>query len=397
MTRRQFLPLLGSPLPAARLLAYAPEARRIRITGVEVFQVPVNHRGNWILYRMTTDAGLTGIGDASHGKDPETIQTGAGFASHLKGQSIFSVERLRHEVWDAAKKAGRPGACALSGLEQCLWDLLGKALGVPTYDLFGGALRTKMRNYANINRATTERSPEGFARMAKAAADAGFDAVKLAPWDDMPRKADSATEEKFTQLGLDRARAVRDAIGPERDLLLDAHSHFTLEKGLELLKRAEPLKLFWLEEVTPARPVKNLAEINEAARMPTAGGESIFGVDGYYPYIKANAVDITMPDVKYCGGMLEMKKIAAMSEAAQKPTSPHGPASPVGNVAALHVCATMANFQILEFAFGEAPWRPELIEPHEQPEKGHLSLSERPGFGITLNEKLLAGKRVTTY
>lgn len=396
MNRRQFLPVLASALAAGRLAA-SPEARRIRITGVEVFQIPVNHRGNWILFRMTTDAGITGIGDASHGRDPDTIKTGTGLFNHLKGQSIFSVEPFRQAVWEAAAKAGRPGACAVSGLEQCLWDIQGQALGVPAYELFGGALRRKMRNYANINRATTDRQPEGFAAMAKAAVDAGFDAIKLAPWDDMPRQADSVTVEKFTQLGLDRARAVRDVIGPHRDLLLDAHSHFSLERGLELLRRAEPLKLFWLEEVTPAQPLKNLAGINDAATMPTAGGESIFGVTGFYPYIQANAVDITMPDVKYCGGMLELKKIGAMSEGAGKPVSPHGPASPVGNVAALHVCATMANFQILEFAFGEAPWRPELIEPHEQMDRGHLSVGDRPGFGISLNEKLLAGKRVATY
>lgn len=105
-------------------------------------------------------------------------------------------------------------------------------------------------------------------------------------------------------------------------------------------------------------------------------------------YIEARAADILMPDVKYCGGMLELKKISALAEAANLPCSPHGPASPVGNVAAAQVCAGLPNFQILEFSHGEVPWRAELLDPPEAIDKGYLTLSDRPGFGVTLNDKL---------
>ena len=168
------------------------------------------------------------------------------------------------------------------------------------------------------------------------------------------------------------------------------HSRYDLEDGVELTRRLEPLRLFWLEEVTPAKPVENLAAINRAAKMPTAGGESIHGVAGFYPYIKAEAVGIVMPDVKVCGGMLEMKKIAALAEGAGLIASPHGPASPVGNVTAAHVMATVPNFNILEFSYGEVPWRAELIDPPEQIIGSALVLSSRPGLGITLNEKTAA-------
>jgi galactonate dehydratase len=269
-----------------------------------------------------------------------------------------------------------------------MWDLQGQVLGLPVYKLFGGMLHPKIRNYANINRSTEERSPEGFARMAQAAVKAGFDAIKLAPFDDMPPMTSGAkTVADFTTLGVERTRAVRDAIGPERDLLIDVHSHMDLERGLALAKRLEPLKLFWLEEV--CRRFEDLAAINRTAAMPTAGGESLFGVKGFYAYIIAGAVDIVMPDVKYCGGMLELKKIAAMAEGAGLPVSPHGPASPVGNVAAAHVCATLPNFQILEYSFGEVPWRAELVDPPEQLANGLLSVPERAGFGITLNDKTI--------
>jgi galactonate dehydratase len=124
--------------------------------------------------------------------------------------------------------------------------------------------------------------------------------------------------------------------------------------------------------------------------MPTAGGESIFGVDGFYPYIAAHAVDIVMPDVKICGGIWELKKIAALAEGAGLQVSPHGPASPVGNVAAAHVSATLPNFLILELSFGEVPWRAELIDPPERIVNSGIQLSDRPGFGISLNQKTAA-------
>lgn len=389
MNRRRFLQTLG--LAPAAAFATAPI-----VSGIEVFRVPVNHRGDWILVRLKTSNGLTGIGDASHARpDSATIELLRQFFATLRGHSIFDVEWLRREAQPEIGRRGQPAAVALSGLEQCLWDLEGKALGVPTYALFGGALRKQIRNYANINRSTEERSPAGFARMAEKAIGEGFDAIKLAPFDDMPKiGSDAAVMEKFTKLGIERAAAVRKAIGPKADLLIDAHSHFDRERGLELPARMESLNLFWLEEVTPPRPLENLAAINKIAKMPTAGGESIIGVKGFLPYIAAGAVDITMPDVKYCGGMLELKKIAAVSEAAGLPVAPHGPASPVGNVAAAHVCASLDNFSILEFSFGEVAWRAELIEPAEQISKGQLSLSDAPGFGIRLNDRMLAGKSV---
>jgi galactonate dehydratase len=149
----------------------------------------------------------------------------------------------------------------------------------------------------------------------------------------------------------------------------------------------ESLNLFWLEET--CRSEKDLAAVKAAAKMPIAGGESVLGVRGYFQYISASPVHTVMPDIKYCGGLLELKKIAAMAEGAGMLTSPHGPASPVGNMAAAHVCATLPNFQILEFSHGDAPWRAELVDPPEQVQSGCLLPSERPGLGYELNEKAM--------
>ena len=268
--------LLVSAFGGAGLAGSAFAAPAGKIKDLEIFTVSVNHRGNWVLVRMRTDQGVTGLGDASHGgRDDAVIELVRSFFTRLQGRGIRDIEAFRAASQPDLRKGGRAAVVAFSALEQCLWDLQGKAAGVPVYDLLGGALRTRIRNYANINRSTVERSPEGFAKMASEAVRAGFDAIKLAPWDDMPRiGTDPAKTKEITELGIARTAAVRKAIGAKTDLLLDAHSHFTLESGLELARRMEEYNLFWLEEVTPPRPLENLARINQAARMPTAMGKS---------------------------------------------------------------------------------------------------------------------------
>ena len=295
MNRRTWITQLPALVAASAATASAQrDASKITVQSVETFIVHVNARGNWLFVRLATNEGLTGIGEASHGtafgnetgNDATTLKYIAEFFPLLKGRSIFDVEWLRTAVARQTATGGLSAACALSALEQCLWDLIGQALGVPVYDLFGGALQTSIRNYANINRSTDPRTPAGFAAMAKRAVEAGFDAVKLAPWDDMPKDlSDAGKVEAVTQLGIERANAVREVLGPNRDLLLDAHSKFDLERGLKLIGRVQHLNLFWLEEVTP---VPGLPAIHKARKMPTAGGELIYGARGFYPYIKPN-------------------------------------------------------------------------------------------------------------
>lgn len=380
----QSLPFL--PLAA---VAADREAPKVTVAGLEIFRVHVNRRGDWVIARVRTGAGLTGIGDASQsGNDERMIQFLRQFFEAMKGRSVYDVEYLRGIGMKEAERGRLPAAVAMSALEQCLWDIAGKVVGQPVYQLLGGRVQPRIRVYANINRSTEPRTPEGFAEMAARAVAAGFDAVKLAPFDEMPRDlGNAAVIEDFTKRGIACAEAVRRSVGPKCDLLIDVHSHLDLRRGLDLARRMESLNLFWIEEVTPAEPVENLAAINREAKAPTAGGETIFGVKGFYPYIRGEAVEIVMPDPKYCGGLLELKKIAAMAEGAGLQVSPHGPASPVGNAAAAQVSATLPNFLILEFSYGEVPWRAELIDPPEVVADSALALTQRPGLGIALNER----------
>lgn len=377
--------------------AATKEAAKLTISDMEMAHVRVNRRGNWLIPRLRTSNGLNGLGDASQSTDDgQCIRFLKQYLDMMRGRSVFDVAWFRHASAPVCAQNGgnfgrTPSSVAASAFEQCLWDLQGKALGLPAYELFGGRIQQRIRLYANINRSTEDRTPAGFAANARRAMEAGFDAVKLAPFDDMPAGLpDRVQLDHFVQLGIDCAQAVRDVIGAKRDLLIDVHSHFNRQDGLELVRRFEPLNLYWIEEVCPPEPVENLAAIKKVAKMPTAGGEQIHGVRGFYPYIKAEAVDIVMPDVKVAGGMLELKLIAGMAEGAGLMCSPHGPASPIGNAAAAHVVATVPNFEIFEYSFGEVPWRAELVDPPERIENSSLILSDRPGLGCAINEKVAA-------
>ena len=388
----------GAILSASCTSAPEPDtdALAVTITGVELFRIEVNNRGPWLVIRLQTDAGVTGLGDASHsGRDDPAYAKVEEYTERLKGRSVFDLEWLRGVAHAEYPQQRRAVSCALSALEQAMLDIQGKLLGVPCWALFGGKLREEVRNYANINRSTDVRTPEGFSELARSAVEHGFDAIKMASFDGMPRNGTAAEVEAHTTLGVECIKAVREVLGEGGDLLVDAHNNFDLESGLDLFKRLEPLRLFWLEEAS--RPLDIWAQLSAQAPMPTAGGESLFGVKEFWPYLKAEACDIMMPDVKYCGGMWELKKIAAMSEAAgDHPVAPHGPASPIGNMAAAHVCVTIPNYSILEYSHGDAlGWRADMTIPPEPLGKGGmLSVPDSPGLGYELNDALVRERLV---
>ncbi len=352
-------------------------------------------RRSWVLFQVRTAEGLTGLGDATAGG---LVPTRAAVVARqlsqaMNGRSPFEIERLRQVAMKIVSTAGdrdkRSTGATCSGMEQALWDLQGKALGIPCYKLFGGKLRDRIRNYANINRATRgdDRTPAGFAANARRGIEAGFDAFKLAPFDHISRnERDRSAIEEGIELGITFLAAVREAIAADRDLLINGHSRFDLSTAVALAARLAPLNLYWMEEM--CRETGDLALFNEAVDVQTAGGESHWSVEEYLPYIQSNAAYIIMSNVKYCVSMLELKKIAALAEGAGMLASPHGPASPIGNMAAAHVCATLPNFGILEFAFGEAPWRAETLEPAEDVTKGYLTVPDRPGIGYEMNPQL---------
>jgi len=390
MNRREFLS--AATFGAAALACAGPEpdvyARGITITGVEVFPLRVNEVGPWVVIRVQTSVGLTGLGDASHsGRDDPSIAKVKEYVERIQGWSVFDLEKIKQEFSPEWEQFRRATSCAWSAIEQALFDIQGQALGVPCYELFGGKLFDQVRNYANINRGTRDRTPAGFVKNAESAVEYGFDALKMASFDGMPRNGTTAEREAHIQLGFDCARAVREVLGPDRDLLIDAHNQFSKEEGIALMQRLEPLRLYWLEEIS--RPYELMTYYTANSLMPIAGGESLYMLDQFAPYILQRCAHILMPDVKYCGGMRELKRISVLGETEAMQTSPHGPATPIGNMSAAHVCVTMKHFGVLEFSHSDAPWRTELVDPPEPMANGRLTVPDTPGLGYKLNEKTI--------
>jgi galactonate dehydratase len=288
-----------------------------------------------------------------------------------------------------AAAGGLLSATAYSAIEQALWDLAGQVLEVPTYSLFGGKVRDRLPVYANINRATTPRTPEGFASTAERAVAHGFEAIKAAPFDNFPKAGSSASEIRAAvDKGIACVAAMRQAVGDAIELMVDCHSFFDVPLAKSVAHRLESHNLSWYEEPVAPEHTEQTLEIRRSIRQPMAGGEILFGVKGFAPLCRSRAVHVIMPDVKHCGGLQEMMHIAAMADIDDIDVAPHNPSGPVSTAASVQVCAGMGNFRLLELQWGEVDWRSDLLIPQERFDDGLIQVPERPGFGIRLNDKL---------
>ncbi len=367
----------------------------MKITGVRVLEIEASRRGSWILVEVRTDSGLTGIGEASQsGNDrlvrESLLQLGERLAGADPTQPEVIWERLTRSSDIFADGAGRVAATAVSAVDQALWDIAGKALEVPVWRLLGGRRRERVRLYANLNRGTRDRSVEGFARAARAAVEAGFRAVKCTPFDEIRHdRLDRDGVEEDLDLGVARIAASREAVGPGVDLLVDCHCRFNLALARKAAEKVRGLDLYWFEEPLPRDQVGEMRSLRESSGLTLAGGEGFFGREGFWEYLSQGAVDVIMPDVKHAGGISECRRIPALAETRNIPVAPHSPAGPVSTIAGVHLAASIRNFLILEYAFGEVPWREQLISPPERVEGGFMPLPEGPGLGVELNQEIV--------
>ena len=395
-SRRCFL----GAVPAFVALPYVPAAARprlplgqpelgLRITDMDVIVVRATRRTNWLFVRLATNDGQTGLGEASMGRI-DSLPELAQFFDLARDRSPFEIERYRQAGWPAASTDDRRLATAFSAIEQAQWDLVGKALRAPVYDLVGGRLRSELPVYANINRATADRGPDGFAASARQAVADGFRAIKAAPFDGFPSLDQPRADlDAATELGIACIEAMRQAIGPDVDLKIDVHSNFDVALAIDVAKRLEPQQLSWYEEPVPPTDLESTTAIKNGISQTMAGGEFLFGVDGFAPLCRERAVDIIMPDVKHCGGVTELRKIATVAELHDVLVSPHNPSGPVSTMVSAQVCAGLPNFDILEYQWNEVPWRGDLVDPPERISNGILRVPDGPGYGVTLNETVV--------
>ena len=299
-------------------------------------------------------------------------------------QACPEVDAFWRRAAPLARAGGVVSATACSAIEQALWDIAGQVRGVPTHALLGTKLRETLPVYANINRASLPRTPEGFAATARRAVAEGFRAVKAAPFDGFPGK----DETRHLDEGIACMYAIRNAVGEGVEVMVDCHGFFTIPMAVEVAERLAGCNLSWYEEPVAPERVAETLEIRRGISQRMAGGEMLFGAEGFAPLCESGAVEIIMPDVKHCGGLRELLHIAELAAKTGTTVAPHNPSGPVSTAASVQVGAVLPNFGMLELQWGEADWRADLLESAERFEAGSIRVPKTPGFGIRLNEKL---------
>jgi galactonate dehydratase len=372
-----------------------PYQQPIRVREIAVTRLPVNHRGDWIFVALTDDAGHIGHGEASHSGDDAA--TTALLEGPLSGQiraHDWDDPAIAWGILDAAAPTGTPrrvAATAASAVEQALWDLRAQREGVSLPHLLAeqatnGTATATVPLYANINRATVERSPDGFAANAARAVHEGFRIVKLAPFDEVTYDTAPEDRRRLAERGLERVAAVRAAVGPETRVLVDCHWRFDVQSALAVARSLADLGVGWLEDPVPYEDGPDgILAVRRAAPLPVATGERLIGAAAFVPFLDAHAADFYLPDVKHIGGIGELLTLAHLSAGRGVQITPHNPSGPISTLASASVLASVPHAAPLEFAWGEAAWRPTVLDPPERIEGGALALpADRPGLGARL-------------
>ncbi len=378
----------------------------MRVVSARIYLIDIDGRRPVVL-EAVTDQGLSGVGEAA-----VAYGTGATAAAamvkelaerFLLGADPFRIEDTWSRMYDHtfwAKGGGPIIYAGLSAVETALWDIKGKALGVPVYELLGGRCRDTVRVYAN-GWSFRARTPEEFARAAERVVQDGYTALKLyplaqpetgTPHGTLRHVSRRSIDREAERLAVARVNAVREAVGPEVDLLLDMSAELTTEVAIRLGRQMEEFGIFLFEEPVDPFDVPALKKVSEHVNLPIAVGERLYTRYGFRPVMEQHAADILQPDAGTTGGIMEAKKIAAMAETYSMRISPHVCASPVSTAAALHVSAAIPNFLIQEVYPYRVPEHFAVVDqaPELQMKESHLPLPSRPGLGVTLVPERMA-------
>jgi galactonate dehydratase len=276
--------------------------------------------------------------------------------------------------------------CAMSAIDHALWDICGKATGQPVYNLLGGKCREKVRVYANGWGGGS--TPEQIAERAAQVVNLGFTALKFDPF---PGRWRTIIDRSVEVEAVSRVKAVREAVGPDVEILVEVHRRLSPRHAIRVASEMEPYRPYWYEEPVSARDPNGLAEAKQGINLPIVTGEELYTKAEFRDIFEKRATDIINPDVCNCGGILELKEIAAMAEVYHVAVSPHNyNSTTIGLAATLHVCATMPNFLITEYFLNFEEIGQEIARPPFEVEGSYITLPTTPGLGIDLDEDALA-------
>lgn len=343
----------------------------------------------WV--KVETDAGVTGLGECVHG-GAQAIAIIQNLAPDLVGRDPFAVDAIFEDLRRAYVFDGGTGGAlvtALTGIEIALWDLKGKALGVPVYELLGGKFRDRIRVYADCE-VDPAMNADQVRQVVDGVVEKGFTALKIdvdgggrPDKDRFNYTADRYEHDRMVRLIEMTCRAA----GPDVSVAVDVHTRLDVPSAIRLARDCEQFQLLWLEEPVPPENIDAMREVTRATSTPICAGENLYLRHGFRDLIEQQAVNIVMPDIPKCGGLSECRKIANLAEMYYMPFAPHNVASPIGSMASAHVCATVPNFLVLEFHWLHRDyWTTITTQGTDIIQDGHIAVTDRPGIGLELNE-----------
>lgn len=354
----------------------------MKITTISTYIVDC-YRTNWVFVKVFTDEGITGIGESTlEYKESSLVGAIDDLKPYLIGKDPLRIEEHFYNMYrDSYWRMGPVLLSAISGIEIALWDISSKALNVPVYRLLGGKMRDKVRIYAN-GWFSGARRPEEFAIKAKEITKRGVTALKWDPFGSSYLTIDN----KALDTAVECVARVREAVGDEVDLLIEAHGRFNVATAVSIAKELAPYKPMFFEEPVPPENIDALVEVRVKSPIPIAAGERAYTKFAFKELLEKKAVDFIQPDVSHAGGIMELKKIAAMAEASYIPFAPHNPSGPVAAAATLQLAACVPNFHILEIMINDVAWRKDVTTENLEFEGGCIRIPDKPGLGLDLVE-----------
>jgi len=361
----------------------------VKITNVKTVVVNAEMR-NWVFCKLETDqAGLYGWGEGSlEWKTRAVVGAIEDFAPVVVGEDPRRIEHIYQKMYrQSFWRLGVIGMSAISAIEQALWDIKGKLLGVPVYELLGGQVRDKVRMYTHLGGGNMKSVYETFdvgplIDLALKVIAQGYTAVKVVfvpysePLEGIPKV------KQFARL----MEKLREAVGDQIDIMIDFHGRTYPAMAIEYINAVTEFRPYFCEEPVPPENVDALCEVRHQVRVPIATGERLVGRHQFRPLFEQRACHVIQPDLCHCGGIFEAKKIAAMAETYQMGVAPHNPLGPLANAVALHFALSTPNFLIQEDMLADVPWRWEVVKSSLVTRDGYWLPTTAPGLGIEVDE-----------
>lgn len=372
----------------------------MKITSIKTAATRGHGMHLWV--KVNTDAGITGIGECVHG-GKQAIAIIQYLEEKLVGRDPFAIDAIFEEMRRGHVFDGGTGGAlitALTGIEIALWDLKGKALNVPVYELMGGKFRDKIRMYADCQ-VEPGMNFDQIKQVVDGVLERGFTALKIDvdihAYGHHGTEMEGFSKDRFNQTAFqwEHERMVQlvdmvtSAAGRDVAVAADVHTRLDVSSAIRLARELEPYHLMWLEEPVPAENIKAMREVKRATSTPICAGENLYLAHGFQELLEQQAVSIIMPDLPKCGGLSHGRRQAQMAELYYIAFAPHNVSSPIGTLASAHVCATVPNFMVLEFHWLHRDYWTTIIQEKEDIIKdGYIHLSDRPGIGVELDEEV---------